>query len=502
MRGQTTDHPPSTRRRTGRRHRWPALAVTALLAAGLAAPTPAGAEGPDRPEEGRTEARERLVSLKLCDLTGCYVAWRVVDSDHDGVSDADELMAGTDPHDPASFPPLQHVAELAEKRELPSFEAGLGTFLLFPPEIVELISKRHDNSPLGAFPALTRKDALTRMGISTDLLAESGVDIERGGLTIGLDGLSSGDGLAGMRVGGVRVDLISAGSVTSTMSSAHGGVKSSEPINGGTGTFTTYNDGHQVTWESEGQGRGVGTETNADGSPGNTTIIQDSPPGTSPSTTTEAVQGPDGQPISETTTTALSSDAGTTILTVKVEYQRDDKGNVTGTVVTTTYTASSSDGSFEAMAETVESCDAGGGNCTELSSTYVDSDGVSTDDGTADDGTADDGEVDDDVYTDTEALPIIITEEVVGGVLRRRGAAVNVVEGWRAPGNDDPTDHPDPGTIMLVDGDLAQASSMLLDPLRVTEAQPETRPGLPNPGVGAPGGGAGGGCGVLCMEGG
>lgn len=497
MRGQTTDHPPSTRRRTGRRHRWPALAVTALLAAGLAAPTPAGAEEPPRPEERPATARERLVSLKLCDLTGCYVAWRVVDSDHDGVSDADELMAGTDPHDPASSPPLQHVAELAEMRELPSFEAGLGTFLLFPPEIVELISKRHDDSPLGAFPALTRKDALSRMGISTDLLAESGVDIERGGLTIGLDGPSSGDGLAGMRVGGVRAELISAGSGNSITSQAHGGVASTQVINGGTGKTTTYNDGHQVTWVSEGQGRGVGTETNADGSPGNTTIIQDSPAGTSPSTTTESVQGPDGQPISETITTTSSSDAGTTILTVQVEYQHDDKGNVTGTVVTTTYTASSSDGSFEAMAETVESCDAGGGNCTETSSTYVDSDGVSTDDGTADDGEADDGE-----YIDPDAVPVVVTEEVVGGVLRRRGAAVNVVEGWRAPGTDDPTDHPDPGTIMLVDGDLAQASTMLLDPLRVTEAQPETRPGLPDPMAEAPAGGSGGGCGVLCMEGG
>jgi hypothetical protein len=86
----------------------------------------------------------------LCDATGCYVAWRVVDSDRDGVSDADEIMSGTDPHDPASRPGLVHLAELGFEHRLPSFEAGLGAFVALPAEIVHAREKTGVDL-LGAF---------------------------------------------------------------------------------------------------------------------------------------------------------------------------------------------------------------------------------------------------------------------------------------------------------------------------------------------------------------
>jgi hypothetical protein len=129
-----------------------------------------------------------LRQARLCDTSGCYLSWNVVDSDQDGVSDADELIAHTNPFDPLSRPPLHTVVEMAEKHVLSSFEAGLGAFFVFPPELQAMLEKDRDaNSMLAGFPFGTeRPDALSRLGISSGLLKEHGIDVGTQGLSIGL----------------------------------------------------------------------------------------------------------------------------------------------------------------------------------------------------------------------------------------------------------------------------------------------------------------------------
>jgi hypothetical protein len=150
-----------------------------------------------------------LVDARICDTSGCYTAWNVVDSDGDGVSDADELVAGTNPFDPQSRPTLKVVAELEAKQQLPSFEAGLGTFVVFPPELQTMKEKNQQN-PLGdlAFP-IERGDSLSRLGISDELLNKYNIDVTSDGLTIGPLSKPDDSGLTEQRVGGVKLSLIS-----------------------------------------------------------------------------------------------------------------------------------------------------------------------------------------------------------------------------------------------------------------------------------------------------
>lgn len=117
------------------------------------------------------------------------------------------------------------------------------------------------------------------------------------------------------------------------------------------------------------------------------------------------------------------------------------------------------DGKTTSHGETKQVCDANGGNCTEKS----------------------DGQV------DPEQDNSMVTQEMVDGTLRMRGAAVNVVAGWNAPGvEENPTDPRNPGTIMLVDDTVGDVY-MLLEPKRVTaEAEPESYPDLPSPMNGTP----------------
>lgn len=167
----------------------------------------------------RSESLEEFQTLavaRLCDPTGCYMAWRVVDSDGDGVCDADELVAGTDPYDPLSKPSLRVVAELGGKSTLPSFEAGLGVFAVYPEQMQAMLQEYYKGygkgvlEQLAAFPLHhERGDALSRAGISVQLLADNGIDPDRDGFTIGLDRPTDSK-LPGRRVGGIEMRLVSA----------------------------------------------------------------------------------------------------------------------------------------------------------------------------------------------------------------------------------------------------------------------------------------------------
>jgi hypothetical protein len=179
----------------------PALLVSAVMVAlGLTcAMRPAMAADPE------------LRHIRVCDVSACYYAWNVVDSDGDGYNDADEIVAGSDPHDPDSHPPLSLIVDLIGAQLLPTFEFGVGKMIVNPAELQAELEARGggQESPLAAFPLGDRKDALTRMGLDSGLLAKHGYDAEFDGLTLvrGHDD----QGAPARRVGGVDVRLISAG---------------------------------------------------------------------------------------------------------------------------------------------------------------------------------------------------------------------------------------------------------------------------------------------------
>lgn len=163
-----------------------------------------------------TEGAVIYNNARICDASGCYIAWNVVDSDGDGVCDADELVAGTNPFDPQSRPPLDVVAKLGGEKQLPSFEAGLGVFVVFPPDLLTMKEKYAAN-PLGdlAFP-VDRGDSLTRLGISNELLNQYNIDLASDGLTFGPLSKPTDEGgnilgdIPEARVSGIEVSLISA----------------------------------------------------------------------------------------------------------------------------------------------------------------------------------------------------------------------------------------------------------------------------------------------------
>jgi hypothetical protein len=454
--------------------RWRAAATVAaavLLAAVVAQPAYAA-------DDARTS------SLRLCDPTGCYVAWRVVDSDHDGVGDADELMAGTDPYDPTSRPGLKLVVEIARERKLPSFENGLGVFVALPQEIIEARQKA-GMDVLGAFDMASRHDTLHHFSLTFGEITTGGVDLDpTHGFSIGLAGTGGADSKPGVRVGGISVGLISAGFDTPQyrVGQEHGGVKSSERIDGGTGNRIVFNDGATRTTRSTGEGGFISTTTNPDGGTGSTTVGQshvssDGKGGTDSSqkeTTTDANGNVTAVVYKESHEQA---DGSLSTMTTVVQPVKDENGNVTGTVKTTIVSSISADGEYGSQAVTVEQCD-NSNNCTVVASGYEDTD------------TADDEE-----YYNPDADTTIVTFEMEDKVLRTRGAAVKVMNGWVAPGFEkDPANPNDPGLIALIDSDL-ETSYLLVSPPRVTKAQPEVHPGLPNPGQAAP---KDGGCGGYC----
>jgi len=476
---------PMTRGDPLPRRRALALAATTLLVATLVAGSGPASAGPGGGKDQRARETEQL---RICDPTGCYVAWRVVDSDHDGVSDADELVAGTDPHDARSRPGLQVVAELGADRKLPTFEAGRGAFVLFPPEIVEMLSTARPDL-LGAFPMFARKDSATRLGISADQMAAAGVDPARTGMTIGLDRPAKDGGRPGRRVAGIDAGLISAGTTPPVGTVPHGGVVSSSRTWDGR-TVNQNADGSKDTWRDKGGGDYSVQHENADGSEGDSTDIHSSTSKDGDTTIFQEdreVTNADGDLVSTTSSESHLFDSGA-VSTIKVvtEYVRDGDGNVTGTVVTTTVGYVSADGEYGSEAKTVEECDASGGNCTEVDYEFEDSDTVDPEE-----------HVDPDADTSGGG---IVTFEMVDGVLRTRGAAVTVVQHWEAPGHDaeDPLRR---GTYILVDSEQALTYTILEAP-RVTEAQPEIRSDLPNPLEAAPPptGGGGSPCDGVCRS--
>ena len=187
-----------------RTSRTPAFLATTLLASALAC-----IAQPARAAEATEAADPELRHIRICDTSACYYAWNVVDSDRDGVCDADETSVGSDPQDPNSKPPLSVVVTLIGKGLLPTYEFGVGKVIIYPDKLQSTIEAGLKD-PLAAFPLGGRKDAMTQLGVPLDLLAESGIDAEHDGLTLNLQH-DQKSGLPEARMGGVVISLISAG---------------------------------------------------------------------------------------------------------------------------------------------------------------------------------------------------------------------------------------------------------------------------------------------------
>lgn len=157
------------------------------------------------------DADPELRHIRVCDTSACYYAWRVLDSDRDGVSDADEIVAGTDPHDPDNHPTLDLMVAMVGERSLPTFEFGLGKVIVLPAEVQALVeSFLPEQNGQAAFPLDGRKDAMSRLGLSSELLAEHGIDAGRDGLTLRQD-FDASTAKPYRRVGGIDMQLVSAG---------------------------------------------------------------------------------------------------------------------------------------------------------------------------------------------------------------------------------------------------------------------------------------------------
>jgi hypothetical protein len=166
-------------------------------------------------------------------------------------------MSGTDPYNPLSKPSLLVIAEVGGKKRLPSFEAGLGAFFVFPEKLQAFVAERVKD-PLAAFPMGSgRGDSLSRVGISAVLLKEHGLDAHLDGFTIGIEQKTDA-GMPGRRVGGIEARLISEEDDLTPLPDLP---KRETELADGT-IFTEYRDG-TMTWDRP-DGSHVAMDKNGD----------------------------------------------------------------------------------------------------------------------------------------------------------------------------------------------------------------------------------------------
>jgi hypothetical protein len=176
----------------------------------------------------------------LCASDGVCLAYTALlaDSDHDGVADIDEEVAGTSIDDWWSAPKVDELTAVIGKGALPSFELGFS-------EVIVLPETFPDGTPLieDATSAVAgRTSALARMGVGEKLLSQYGLDLASGvvldqaagavGMHLDKDGrpVRDGDKPVERRVGGIAIGLISDGADGGTAGGAGGEKGDGAPV--------------------------------------------------------------------------------------------------------------------------------------------------------------------------------------------------------------------------------------------------------------------------------
>ncbi|WP_194822182.1 thrombospondin type 3 repeat-containing protein [Micromonospora sp. S-DT3-3-22] len=364
-------------------HTWFRRALTTIACGALLLPTtlasPASADDDRR--------HDRLSDLRVCDLSACYLAVGVVDSDGDGVADADETALGYDPLDPASTPPLSLVLDATIDGKLPTYELGYGTWAVFPEDFVKGLEKKWLNLqelPGGIEPSLpsevfgipTRRGSIALAGIDDGLLKGLGIEAPwKTGLTFGLT-LDSGGKEMGIDLGRFNGSWYGAyDGVTAWWAASHGGEKNTSTDNGT--RYTEYGDGSSSTTKA--------------GTPGceelctssSRTEYYDPELNKAGESTDEAYydlsgryhtertqRDQNGKTVRETETVhTKNKDGSTTITKDTTEYERDKNGKTTGTTKTRTERTVDKNGKETSSTTKTQKCDAKGENCTDAMTT-------------------------------------------------------------------------------------------------------------------------------------
>ncbi|MEV6692106.1 thrombospondin type 3 repeat-containing protein [Micromonospora sp. NPDC051196] len=467
-----------------------AMVVAPLLAIPLAFIATSTAASADRPSE-----RTRLSYARLCDPTGCYLSWRVIDSDRDGFSDADELAAGTDPRDPQSTPSLQVAVELASVNKLPTFSYGRGSFIAFPEEILKLKETTTNLPTIGVFAMPVRQDAYTRLGVDLKRFDELKLSVQRDGVAIGRGKISQsvGDPLSGSLLTPFDSHFVEyEPGVTGQSPAAYGGVVKTEK-GGWFDDFDYqlhYADGSRDVVDLV-PGGSVREHFNADGSRGNTVLHQYEERGEAGDRyieETTTVFDVHGRRVSETTSKTHSTNGNLDTWLETIYYVYDEDGKQVGTIKVESVIFNSS--THTSGNQTITTCDANG-SCDDGVNMHYDSDdndsggdhgggGDHGDDG-GDDGSGDTDPENDHGYVDPD-----YTSDVVSilsgsdGFTRIVGTNITPVRNW-TPTYADGTIPENKLTGIIYVDDTANAYNTVFSEPRITGAQPEHVPGLPQP---------------------
>jgi hypothetical protein len=301
---------------------------------------------------------------QTCTSGVCLVAVKImVDTDGDGVSDDDEIAAGTNPNDPFNRPSPKDLVGLAAEGKLPSFNDHVTEVLVMP-------TQGPDGQSLGNGYLPARENLMKLFGIGGDMLKSSGLD-PNGGVRITADrdamfnigGKNISSGHAPVRVGGLDFALVSAGD-SRLFGQGPNGTKAHSKSDTTTGsgdvktTTRRYDDGskdvqqrasstgvtNQQSTGSSGNASGSGsasTKTDIAGFTTRTTVTKDSLG--SITTTDTSKKNSDGSGVSETHEKRVYNDGSGWTKTTTSKTSKNADGS-TATVVTVKETSTSCSG--------------------------------------------------------------------------------------------------------------------------------------------------------------